>query len=936
MNSIFNLDTTLFAGFLIVTLIVGIMNNSKVKTINDYALGGRNFSTGALVATIVATYASASGFFADLNSTYSDGLFYIIPALCMVFSLLIIAYILVPKMGEFLGNVSVAEAIGNIYGREARVITAVAGSIAALGAVAVQFKAFGNVTSYFMDIPRETIIMISGIVVTIYSSFGGIRAVTSTDILQFFTFGFALPLIGIMIWNQIYLEHYSIADILHKSSNFKLSELVNVDNPKFWPMVFLMFYFTIPTLHAATFQRILIGKDLYQVKRAFIISAALIALVIVATCWISFLVLNVNDKLETSQLLGFIIDNYTYNGLKGLIVVGVVAMAMSTADSILNATSVLFAYDILGPLNIGTKNQLAVSKSFSLCIGFVAIIFAIYGTDFLKIILTVNSFYMPIVTVPLIFAILGFRSSRKSALIAMGSGFLVVVTIKLFSLDLDPIFFGTMTNFGALFASHYLLKQPGGWVGIKDKKAYRQLIAMERKLNIRTSQYVDFFNFIKYCKKYSPDTSISYTALGIYFVIFTITTMYSTQSVLLNYNKELALGAYQIMMITGIVIATYPIWPLSIKQPLKENIAKVAWPITSFYMLVVFNTLFMLISNFSLLQFSIFSVNLVITAIIVGWRLAIFMTPIGLYIGWACYDSFFSHYNINFAIGSPGLVCAYMLVIIGTTLVVFIKPREEKQLWTEEKNEDLSSKASLQEMQVKDAWNLREEFIRNISHEYHAPMTGISSMAESLKHAYYKLGDEERLKAIDVILKSAVRLEIFDSNISSLASINKRGFKLKMKHLNFSDLVYKSIAKCRRLYETNREDRQFEFDIDDDIMFDGDMFYLGQVLDNLIINAISYCPKGKITICLTKNGNKIEFSISDTGIGIPEGEFKDIFGTFFISSKTKTPAGGRGLGLSLCKRVIELHEGTIGAENNKDGEGSTFRFNLPLSKDPSI
>lgn len=134
-----SLDTSIVIVFLVITLALGIVNSTKIKTMQDYALVGRKFSTGALVATT----ASASGLFTDLNSTYTNGLFYIIPGLCFSVSLLIIAYIFVPRIGEFLGNNSVAEVIGKIYGKETRIITAIAGTIAAVGSIAVQFKAFG-------------------------------------------------------------------------------------------------------------------------------------------------------------------------------------------------------------------------------------------------------------------------------------------------------------------------------------------------------------------------------------------------------------------------------------------------------------------------------------------------------------------------------------------------------------------------------------------------------------------------------------------------------------------------------------------------------------------------------------------------------------------------------------------------------------------------
>ena len=176
------LDISIVVVFLAVTLALGIVNSKKIKTVQDYALGGRKFSTGTLVAT----------------------LFYIIPGLCFSVSLLIIAYIFVPRMGEFLGNNSVAEVMGKIYGKEARIITAIAGTIAAVGSIAVQFKAFGNIIAYFTSISTTEAIIISGVIVTAYSAVGGITAVTRTDILQFFTFGVVIPIIAVTMWNQMY------------------------------------------------------------------------------------------------------------------------------------------------------------------------------------------------------------------------------------------------------------------------------------------------------------------------------------------------------------------------------------------------------------------------------------------------------------------------------------------------------------------------------------------------------------------------------------------------------------------------------------------------------------------------------------------------------------------------------------------------------------
>ena len=97
-------------------------------------------------------------------------------------------------------------------------------------------------------------------------------------------------------------------------------------------------------------------------------------------------------------------------------------------------------------------------------------------------------------------------------------------------------------------------------------------------------------------------------------------------------------------------------------------------------------------------------------------------------------------------------------------------------------------------------------------------------------------------------------------------------------------------------------------DIDEEITANLDKYYFKQCLDNLIINAISYCHKGKIEVALKQNKYGIHFSISDEGVGIPIEELYDIFAEFTVSSRTRTLEGGRGIGLTLCKKVIEFTE----------------------------
>ena len=149
--------------------------------------------------------------------------------------------------------------------------------------------------------------------------------------------------------------------------------------------------------------------------------------------------------------------------------------------------------------------------------------------------------------------------------------------------------------------------------------------------------------------------------------------------------------------------------------------------------------------------------------------------------------------------------------------------------------------------------------------------------------------------------------------------------------MNLTDLVYERVEICQKLYieEKDKENLNFDLKIEDKLTALCDEYYIARTIDNIVINAIQYCKKGTIAITLKSAKNHtVDFSVQDDGIGIPEQELLDIFNPFTVSSRTKTPAGGRGVGLALCKKVIDAHNGIISAKNN-DSKGSLFRVILP-------
>jgi len=198
-----DIDSTIFIIFLVANVILGLTSSRGIKTITEYAIGNRNFSTSTIVATIIATWISGEFFYSNIYETYNLGLHAIWVAAGDPLCFLIIGIFFAPRMGEFLGKLSIAEAMGDLYGKRIRIITAISGFIGSVGLIAIQLKMAGFIFEYALGLPGVYGILSATIVVTLYSTLGGIKSVTFTDVIQFFTFGTVIPLMAYVLLTSI-------------------------------------------------------------------------------------------------------------------------------------------------------------------------------------------------------------------------------------------------------------------------------------------------------------------------------------------------------------------------------------------------------------------------------------------------------------------------------------------------------------------------------------------------------------------------------------------------------------------------------------------------------------------------------------------------------------------------------------------------------------
>jgi signal transduction histidine kinase len=319
-------------------------------------------------------------------------------------------------------------------------------------------------------------------------------------------------------------------------------------------------------------------------------------------------------------------------------------------------------------------------------------------------------------------------------------------------------------------------------------------------------------------------------------------------------------------------------------------------------------------------------VNLIVVATLMRWQPSLVLIFIGVFGAVEFYEYFIGTESTNSSMLSMEIKIVYLLLLLSSILIIFFKPRQEREELTEAQKEHLGERVHDNEEELQKLLALKNEFLRNLSHELHTPITGITSMAGAMLANEKNMTKAELVENIRVIAQSSDRFETYTNGLLDLSKLSSLNFELDRRQINLSALLVERIDACIKMY-LDGKNLEFIKEIEPNIILNCDKRYMQPVFDNLIINAINYSKIGKITIKLKKHEDRVEFEIKDGGIGINPKELFDIFEAFTVSSKTRTPASGRGIGLAICKKSIEAHGGKIWAESNGK-KGAIFKFEI--------
>ena len=262
-------------------------------------------------------------------------------------------------------------------------------------------------------------------------------------------------------------------------------------------------------------------------------------------------------------------------------------------------------------------------------------------------------------------------------------------------------------------------------------------------------------------------------------------------------------------------------------------------------------------------------------------------------------------------------------------------------------NARLFEEAQAARAAAEEADSAKSSFLSTVSHELRTPLTSVLGFAKIIRRRLHerlfpliaesdaKIVQSKRqvLENLDVVVSEGERLTKLIDDVLDLAKIEAGKFTWNMASVSVKEVVERAVAATSSLIEARG--LKIETSIDESLPdINGDHDRLIQVVINLISNAVKFTPSGAIICSAHRRDGEIVVSVKDSGIGIAPGDQPKVFEKFKQVGDTLTDKPkGTGLGLPICKEIVEHHGGRIWVES-AIGEGSTFSFTLPITEAP--
>ncbi len=890
------IDILIIAGYLAFCLVIGLLKYGKIRNIRDYTLGTRPFPTGVLIATTFATNVGANLIVGNVGKIHELGIVFIIPLFFIPICWFITANIFAPNLQNFqkLKFMFSSDIMDHWYGSTGRWVTNIASIILTMGVVASSTTAIGYLLHYFLNISEAAGIFIGISVVTLYSVFGGIVSVAFTDLFQFFIFFIALPLACSIGYDKIGGIENLMATLPKTHSTISQSNVLL--------FISLAFFALLPNTDISFIQRVLISKDKEQFKKVIVSVAILHIPILLVISSIGLISYQLNPNISSNTALYYFISNHLLIGMKGLMIAGLLAVIMSTLDSYLNTTSSLISNNICKKIwpSLTDKKELLLARLSCFFLAVASVVISLMQKGVIEKIWLVLNFWSPLVTFPLLAGLLGARVSHNYFKVLVGASLSATVITRLFTgvFDTRSLVVGVITSIIVLYVGNR-----------KYKKEHPELIKPKNKkpLSLRFMQAAKANNF-------------SINSIYVMSIIIGVNAISSVA--FLNFNFYSALNSiFVIVAIASLMLVLNELWTYRTRKYIPK-----VWRLNVIFSITILPAYLLFASGFKLPWISYFMLSIILFFMLTNLIVGTGCTLLALAIGYAA--NRFITISVEQYLNTPMFTFSLCVLTLIAILVQLYQARHVDRAMLRAAQNQVDERT--QELRL--ALNAREEFLNKVHHEINTPMTSIINIAGCMADFWPKLSDEERRKYAKTVSDSGNRLLKYTSHLIDMAKIRQDAYEIDIQtNIDLVKLAENAIRTIDSWIIEKNKNLTIKLEIKGNkksILVDADETKIEQLFEILLSNAAKYSEQGEIILRITAIKSHVEIAVIDQGVGIAKDETMQIFTPFFEGSRTKSPAEGKGLGLSIAQKIVHLHYGCLKVRPNHP-KGSIFYFDLP-------
>ena len=272
------------------------------------------------------------------------------------------------------------------------------------------------------------------------------------------------------------------------------------------------------------------------------------------------------------------------------------------------------------------------------------------------------------------------------------------------------------------------------------------------------------------------------------------------------------------------------------------------------------------------------------------------------------------------------LILSFLSISLVRNFIEDIRRKEELQV--------IADRLALANQELKRLDNAKSEFISIASHQLRTPLTAIKGYTSLILEGNYGKIDSQMQDVVNKVYAANTRLIDLVENLLSISRLESGRMQYNFQPTQVEEIV----TDLGNMFAVSAKKRGLDFSV---VLpeqplpkVDLDPAKIREVMSNLIDNAIKYTEHGSVIASLWQEGDKLRYSVKDTGIGVTAEDKERLFSKFSRSKETeRLYVGGTGLGLYVGKTFVEKHGGRIWVESAGHGRGSEFIFELPISRD---